>query len=217
MSTTHTVVVSLVIAGAANAVFWGVMGVLRYRRVKKYQAWAVAHRMQYTRRDDSWLTRCAWGRPIGWGSGQRAIDVLTGTYRGRPAGCFTYRYTTRRPSGGEDGGRTDRNYSGVISIQLPHPVPELRVSKPLFGFRQPGAAGFAGTYQVVGADRAFAEQVLHAGMQQFLLTRNAGGFSMVGDRVFVRTRGRVEPERIEHYLDLLAGVIELTPALAGPR
>jgi hypothetical protein len=214
MSTTQSVVGSVAVAAAANAVWFGALGMLRYRRVRAYQAWAAAHGMQYTRRDDSWLTRCAWGSPIGFGSGRRAIDVLTGTFRGRPAACFTYRYTTKRQGGGEDGGRIDRHYFGVFSLQLPHPVPELRVSKPLFGFRQPALAG---TYEVVGADAAFAAQVLHPEMQQFLLTNGLGGFSMVGDRIFIRTRGRADANRIEQYWDQLVAIIERTPQNAGLR
>lgn len=217
MTTTQTVVLALAAVALVNAVVFGVMAVVRIRRMRVYQAWAAKHGMQYARRDDSWLTRCAWGRPFGWGTGHRAIDVVTGTYQGRPAVYFTYRYTTRRPAAGEDGGKTDRNYIGVSSLQLPHPVPELRVTKPVFPYRQPGTAGFAATYQITGVDRAFAEQVLHPGLQHFILSNDLAGFDMVADRIFLRTQRQSGPDRIEHYWDLLTAIIEHTPDAVGLR
>jgi hypothetical protein len=54
-------------------------------------------------------------------------------------------------------------------------------------------------------------------MQQFLLTNGLGGFSMVGDRIFIRTRGRVDANRIEQYWDQLVAIIERTPQNAGLR
>jgi hypothetical protein len=172
--------------------------------------------MRYTRRDDAWLTRCAWGWPFGRGSGQPAIDILIGMYRGRPAACLTCRYTARRQGGGEDGGQIDRHYFGLFSVQLRHPVPELRVAKQLFGYRrQLAQTGFAATFEVRGADAAFSAQVLHPEMQRFLLTNDLGGFSVVDDRIFIRTRGRVDPDPVEHYLDVLITVIEHTPDAVG--
>jgi hypothetical protein len=211
MSTTQTVIAAVIVIAAVYVVVFGVRGYLRHRRGRSVRQWAETNRLQYARRDDTWLTRVDWGRPFGIGSSRHAIDVVTGTYRGRKTACFTYQYTTRRPGGGQDEGRHDRNHIGLVSLQLRHPVPELRVAKPLFVQPAPSPADFTTTYQVLGADRAFAEQVLHPEMQQYLLDHDLGGFSMVGDRIFIRTRSQLEPTSMQRHLDVLVAIIELTP------
>jgi hypothetical protein len=216
MLTTQTVVVPLVGAAVVNAVVFGALGVMRYRRKKAYQGWAARHQMRYTRRDDAWLTRCAWGWPFGRGSGQHAIDILTGMYRGRQAACFTYRYTTRRQGAERTAARSTGTTSACSRSSCGIPCRSFewrnRSSATDDNSPRPGSRPHS---RFAVRTLPYPRRVLHPEIQRFLLTNDLGGFSVVDDRIFIRTRGRVDPDRIEHYLDVLITVIEHTPDTVG--
>ena len=116
-------IVAIVIGPAIAVGTYGVIAVRRRQRVLAYRGWATDNGLTYTRRDDRWVRAYDWGRPFGVGSGRRAIDVIAGGWRGRPAVVFTYRYTTRS-NGPGDSTSTDYHYSALYTITLRRPLPD---------------------------------------------------------------------------------------------
>jgi hypothetical protein len=216
-------IVAIVIGPAIAVGTYGVIAVQRRQRVLAYRGWAADNGLTYTRRDDRWVRAYDWGRPFGVGSGRRAIDVIAGAWRGRPAVVFTYRYTTRS-NGPGDSTSTDHHYSALYTITLRRPLPTLRVrpyglfTPPVQGFAWPAAdvlRMFLSVYEVRCDVPAFVSDVIDPAMAWWLMSTAAPGFTVVGDRLFVVFGRRVDIGRIAYWLDYLGAVLDRIPASVG--
>ena len=216
-------VISFVVVPVVLILVFGFKAVRRRHQVLICRAWAADHGMSYTRRDDRWVKAHDWGSPFGRGSGRRAIDVMTGPWRGRAAVVFTYRYSTSSPGPGDEVS-TEYHYVSVHTITLQRRFPRLAVrprgpfTPPVQGIAWPAAdvlAMFLSVYDIRCDDLHFASDVLHPAMAWWMMTTTAVGFTIVDDRIVVLVGGRMDPERIGTWLDYLCAVLDRIPPTVG--
>lgn len=188
------------------------------QRRKKFAAWAAANGFRYEQTNADYA-ELPWGAPWGRGHGRRAIDVLTGTHRGRPVCCFTYRYEEESGSGDN---RSDTTYNfSVYWTKLPKQLGELDVGREGFGTRIARAVGFHDieleseqfnrTFNVHAPDPRFAYDVLNPQMMQWLLSIDAPGFRIRGGDLVLVERNMLRLENITPRLDYLDQVIAQIP------
>ncbi|MCG6568772.1 hypothetical protein [Tessaracoccus sp. ZS01] len=136
--------------------------------------------------------------------GQRAITVgWSGTYAGLP--CFGFRATA---------GSDPAGHLHVVALRVPGVrFPWLSIEVADFTQSGPGIpieADFDLAWRVSAAHPQFANDVLNEAVRQLLIPITAD-FSEIWfehDAVLLSARGRVDPEHVDRYLDLLRKMVD---------
>lgn len=172
------VVFMLVFAAVIGLIVWVLVRTIRRNRalrdpaVGQELARVAAERgWQYTPRDDEFLRRFD-GYPFGRGGRLRpALDLVTGTHRGREFACFQFSPPRSLPPGE---GSAAIDYARVFAVSLPAPVPNLVISPgkstPRWTRRYTtGDDAFDRTFAVGTEDEPFADRVLTEPVRRWLL------------------------------------------------
>jgi hypothetical protein len=138
MSSGIALIVILVVAGIAGLAW------LSHHQAKKrreqFAAFATAQGWTYVAADHS-LTGQWQGEPFGAGDNRRAVNVVTGPFRGRSIAAFDYSYQTHSESNGHRTTTTHR--FGVVAMRMPGALPWLQVEhEGIFGGAVANALGF---------------------------------------------------------------------------
>jgi hypothetical protein len=208
-------------AGPGVVVVLGMLGVallvvgawwFARQREKRLREFAAQIGWRYVGTDPNLRDRWK-GMPFGTGSSRRVSEVLVGTYAGRPAVSFQYRYTT---GSGDD--RQTHTFH-VIALSLPVWLPGLQLTPQGLGARLAMAFGgqdielesadFNKAWRVEARDAKFASDVLHPRTMERLLRADARGLSLrlEGGDVLCWEAG-------SHDIDVLAARLGVMSALA---
>ncbi|WP_147918963.1 hypothetical protein [Ruania zhangjianzhongii] len=205
-----------VLVGAVFTVAIVIQFVIAHRRRKAAQQWADAHGWTYTRSDGSLVKRWS-SPPFRRGSSRAAINVLTGTWNGRSATSFTYKYTT-----GSGKNRTT-HYHHVVAFSLPARLPWLRLEPEgvgdsiakFFGGQdiEFESAQFNDRWRVKGPEGQFPYDFLHPRMMERLLQPDAYGSAITveGADIYFWRSGKQELSVIAPALHLLSGIVDQIP------
>ena len=208
----------LLVLAVAGLVGWLVWRAEQQRRAR-YLAFAADRGWSYTPRDDSWTRRFD-GDPFGRGSSRRATHVLRGSYAGRDAVAFHYRYVTRSHNGQQQTTQTHR--FTVVALALPARVPSLELTGENVLTRLGSALGLADVelesedfnrrYRVRTDDRRFAYDVLTPRTMEHLLARPTVNLRLCGADAVLWERGLAPPEELPDRLAVLAGLLDGVPS-----
>lgn len=192
----------------------GIVGASRAR--KAAQQWAAARGWSYRGSDPALVNR--WGSaPFGRGSSRSAFNVVTGTWNGRPATSYQYKYST-----GSGKNRTTHHFH-VVAYSLPARLPWLQLEPEglgdsiakFFGGQdiEFESAQFNEAWRVRGPEGQFPYDFLHPRMMQRLLQPDAHGTSITvaGSDIYLYRSGRQRLEAIEPSLHLLSGIVDQVP------
>ncbi|RYV51571.1 hypothetical protein [Pengzhenrongella frigida] len=194
----------------------GVVGlVLQRRRTHALAAWAALNGWEY-RSSAPELTERWRGLPFGIGSSRRATDVLSGTWQGRPATSFRYRYTDQ---GGEH--RTTHTFH-VLLLGLPAFLPTLELTPEGMGARLAKAIGgqdlqfesedFNRAWRVTSRMPRFASDVVHPRlMERLLRPGSATNLRIEGTEILTWSAGSTDLDLIASRLGLLDAVVRSVP------
>ncbi|WP_020668926.1 hypothetical protein [Amycolatopsis nigrescens] len=154
------------------------------------------------------------GLPFGGARGHRALQLVSGTYRGREFSCLQYVTDTSSYTG--DGGGYQRYYR-VFTIGLPVPRPQLQViamqkAQAMRKFTT-GDAEFDQVFTVASEDDRFTADVLTAPNRQWLLgDRRARElpFRFEGGHLLTwfEQKDRFDPVSVEPVLDYLCDLLD---------
>ncbi|HEY7593276.1 MAG TPA: hypothetical protein VH969_08990 [Actinophytocola sp.] len=209
----------LVFAAIIGLIGWLLVRTVRRNRAPRNPA--VGHDLarlaaergwHYTPRDDEFLRRFD-GYPFGRGGQLRpALDLVTGTHRGREFACFQFA-PPRSLSPGE--GSAEIGYTRVVAVTLPAPVPTLVLSPARSAPRwtrryTTGDDAFDRTFAVGTEDEPFADHVLTEPVRRWLLANPPAGALRLGGPSLVAwnadtggfAASMVEPA-VAHLSDLL--------------
>ena len=189
------------------------------KRREQFAALARQREWTYTERDDRWCERFQ-GAPFGRGSDRRAINVLGGTYDGRPFAAFDYRYTTRSTDSKGRSHSTVHPYS-VVAVNVGALFPELSVTPEGFVGRIVGrltdrdieleSEDFNRAFTVTADDRKFASDVLHPQMMEYLLTMPYLGWKFAGDSLLAWREGSHTFAEVDAKLVAVDGIVDRVP------
>lgn len=205
-----------VLVGAVFVIAIVAQFVVAHRRRQAAQQWAAAHGWTYIRSDRSLVTRWS-SPPFRRGSSRAAINVLTGSWNGRSATSFTYKYTT-----GSGKNRTT-HYHHVVAFSLPARLPWLRLEPEgvgdsiakFFGGQdiEFESAQFNDRWRVQGPEGQFPYDFLHPRMMERLLAPDAYGSSITveGADIYLWRSGKQQLAVIEPALHLLSGIVDQIP------
>jgi len=188
---------------------------LQRRRRRSLTAWATANGWQYRGSAPELTTR--WhGAPFGVGSSRRATEVLTGTWQGRAAMSFRYRYTTG------NGEQTSTYTFGVVALGLPAFLPTLQLTPEGLGARLAKAVGgqdlqfeseeFNRAWRVTSRLPRFAYDVVHPRLMERLLRPGArANLRIEGTDILTWCAGAPDLDSLAPRLGLLDAVVRSIP------
>lgn len=186
------------------------------RRVKALQQWALATGWTYVGTDPSLVTRWQ-NQPFGIGRSRRTSELVRGTFGGRPAQSFVYRYTTG------SGKNQSTVASHVLSMALPAYLPTLQLTPDGLGARLAKTFGgqdlrfesedFNAVWRVEAPMAKFAYDVVHPRLMERLLRADATGMSLrvEGTDILCWSHGTTDLDAIAGRLQVLAAVVEAVP------
>lgn len=200
----------VVVPGLLALAWWA-----QFRRTRTIEVWARAIGWQYLGTDPALTTR--WhGTPFASGHSRRVSHLMVGTFGGRPALSFTYRYKT-------GSGKEESTYTfHVVSTTLPAYLPTLQLTPEHFGTRIARAFGgqdiafesedFNRAWRVQAPVERFAHDVLHPRLMERLLQPDAR-FSMriEGTDILCWSTGATEVTHIAPRLQVLGAVVAAIP------
>ena len=180
---------------------------LSKKRREEMQAFATRNRLQYSRADP--FNLLAWPFTIfGLGAARGVENVVWGSWQGgEPVTAFDYWYYTESTDSKGNRNRHYRRFS-CAQIEVPAAFPALQVARENLFTRMADGMGLADIefelpefnrrYNVKGADRKFAYEILDARMIDWLVKGDAGfAFEIVGNRILAYRRrirgGGLEP------------------------
>jgi hypothetical protein len=175
-------------------------------------ALAAARGWRFTAKDDTFLRRFN-GYPFGRGGRSRpALDLLTGTHRGRAFACFQFSPPRSLPAGEYS---AEIDYVRVVAVSLPAPVPTVLVTDARAAPRwtrsyTTGDDAFDRTFAVGTEDEPFAGRLLTEPVRRWLVANppagslRFGGGDLVGWQADTGgfAASMVEPA-MNHLCDLL--------------
>jgi hypothetical protein len=178
---------------------------------------AAAKGWRYRPRDDGFLRRFD-GYPFGPGN-QTALDLVTGTRRGREFACFQSAPPRHAPSGEYP---AEIRYVRVVAVSLPAPVPTVLVSRgrntPRWTRRYTvGDDAFDLAFAVGTEDEPFAGRLLTAPVRQWLLDNPPAGSLRFGGSDLVgwhADTGGFDAGMVEPAVDRLCDLLDRIPANA---
>jgi hypothetical protein len=194
------------------------LGRKRSKQAAALRAWAAEHGLSYVAGDDA-LASAPWLVALGSRSGRGTSHVLRGTYRGHPVLLLTLSSKTSTP-GPEGTTQVDKREQGIYTIQLPRALSRIEV-RPRYSVGDLARAvrdrdeavargDFDGAYELHTDDAQLAADIVHPQLRAWLLETNAPGFTIVGDRL-IYAGARMDPGRIEHWLDYLCSLLDRIP------
>ena len=147
---------------------------------------------------------------------------MRGTWAGRPATAFDYRWTT----GSGDDSTTHR--AAVVALGLPAPLPPLEVGprgmlRAVWDKLSGGPdvvvadAAFTERFHVIAPDPRFAYDVLTPATTALLLRSEGISWRTCGPWLVGVASGTLTPPLIEHRLGLLCAVADGIPPLVWQR
>lgn len=172
-----------VVPVAVLVLFLAVVGFVWWshrRRLQRKREWAASVGWVLVGTDRTLPGR--WSeRPFGVGRRRRVTELVVGTFEGRPAMSFAYRYTT-------GAGRNQRTLTfHVVAMALPAYLPTLELTPDnalqrftsRFGAQdiQFESKAFNDAWRIVARDERFAHSVLHPRLMERLLQPDATGMS----------------------------------------
>lgn len=171
----------------------------------------------YRARDDAFLRRFRGGYPFGHGGRSRpALDLTTGTHRGREFACFLFEPARALPVG---------EYSAqirrvrVTAVSLPAAVPTVLVTPATRAPRRftTGDDAFDRAYAVGTDDEPFAARLLTAPVRRWLLANPPAGplrFGGPDALTWQPDTGGFPAGTVEPAVDRLCDLLDELPAEA---
>lgn len=224
MSVLAPIAFVLVFAAIIGLVAWLVVRTARRNRAARDPAvsqalaqLAAAHGWSYHPRDDAFLRRFS-GYPFGRGGRARpALDLVTGTHRGRAFACFQYSPPRSLPAG-EYSAEVD--YVRVVAVSLPAPVPTVLVTDASGAPRWTrryivGDEAFDRVFAVGTDDERFADRVLTEPVRRWLLDNPPPGSLRFGGPDLIgwhADRGGFDAPMVEPAVDRLCDLLDRVPA-----
>ncbi|MBA3339133.1 MAG: hypothetical protein H0T54_05200 [Geodermatophilaceae bacterium] len=165
----------------------------------------------------------ALGDPFDRGFGRRATNILVGSSVGRPAIAWDYSYKIR---GSQRNTGTTTHHLGIVCVEAGLVMPRISVLPDGVVSRDIGALlgsdvqydvsqvrdqEFNRTFTVTSAQPSFANELLDAGMTEFLLFHPHEGFKIDGTQVMRISPGHLRPEDMQSALAYLDGVLDRIP------
>jgi hypothetical protein len=178
---------------------------------------AAAKGWRYSPRDDEFLRRFK-GYPFGRGATVLpALDLVTGTHRGRTFACFLYR-PPRRTVPAEY--PMELRHVRVVAVSLPASVPTVLVTRgrtaPRWTRRYTvGDDAFDRAFAVGTEDEQFAGRLLSLPVRRWLLDNPPAGSLRFGGADLVEwreDRGGFQASTIEPTVDRLIALLDRIPA-----
>lgn len=189
---------------------------MEHRRRQRVMTWAVAIGWTYVGSDRSLVDRWQ-GRPFGVGHSKRVSELVTGTFQGRRAMSFRYRYTTG--SGKNQSTITHH----VLVLSLPAYLPTLELTPEGLGAKLAKAFGgqdirfesedFNRSWRVEAFEPKFASDVVHPRLMERLMRDDAGGLSLriEGTDMLCWTLGGPRLEAVAPRLQVMCAVVDAIP------
>ena len=188
---------------------------LQRRRVRRLTAWAALNGWEY-RSSAPRLTECWQGRPFGVGTSRRATEVLSGTWQGRPATSFQYRYTEK------SGENRETHTFHVLTLTLPAFLPTLELTPEGLGTRLARAIGgqdlqfesedFNRAWRVTSRMPRFASDIVHPRLMERLLRPGSRtNLRIEGTEILTWSAGTTDLDLIAPRLGLLDAVVRSIP------
>jgi len=189
--------------------------ILQRRRVRTLAAWAALNGWEY-RASAPQLTECWQGRPFGVGTSRRATEVLSGTWQGRPATSFLYRYTEK------SGDNRQTHSFHVLTLTLPAFLPTLELTPEGLGTRLAKVIGgqdlqfesedFNQAWRVTSRMPRFASDVVHPRLMERLLRPGSRtNLRIEGTEILTWSAGTTDLDLIASRLGLLDAVVRSIP------
>jgi hypothetical protein len=192
------------------------------RRREALLLWTVDRHWTYERRDPRLVDFLA-GAPFGRGHGRHAGNVVRGTWDGREALAFDYRYRVTSGSGKNRRTRTYRH--GVVAVLLPTALPRVHVGPENVFHKLAQAFGaddievesheFNRRYRVEARDRRAAFAILHPRLVETLTQVQPvewrTDLSVLGPVMVSWWSGTLEPTEVQQRLLLLSHVVRSVP------
>lgn len=226
----------LIVIGFALLI--GGVAYLSYRanqaRLAALRAFAQRHNLYFTERDDSILTRWeVFGGAFDEGFDHEARNILHGSWEGRSALIFEYRFHTWESTSNGQGGTTQTKQAhdrAVVALATGQIYPVLSVTSEGMFSRMIGR--FTGSdinleweefnreFTVRCHDRRFATDVLTQQMMELLMREPRTGWTLCGPDIMLVEQGDLELDTLTVTLQLLTRSVELIPEhvkqAAGP-
>ena len=180
-------------------------------------ALAAAKGWTYHPRAEGFLRRYR-GYPFGHGGRTRpALDLVTGTHRGREFACFRYEPARSLPVGDH---AAEVRRVRVVAVSLPAALPHLLVTPASRAPRRytTGDDAFDRVYQVGTDDERFAARLLTAPARRWLLDNPPGGPVRFGGPDLLTWHADEEPAgssaagTVEPAVDRLCDLLDRLPA-----
>ena len=189
--------------------------VLRRRREGALAAWAALNGWEY-RGSAPELTELWRGLPFGVGTSRRATEVLAGTWQGRPATSFQYRYTVK------SGDNRQTHTFHVLTLTLPAFLPTLELIPEGLATRFATALGgqdlsfesedFNRAWRVTSRMPRFASDVVHPRLMERLLRPGArANLRIEGTEILTWSAGTPDLDLIAPRRGLLDAVVRSIP------
>ncbi|KGM10458.1 DUF3137 domain-containing protein [Cellulomonas bogoriensis] len=201
----------LLVPAAVGVWIWLVV-----RRGRRLREWAHAAGWTWVGTDRT-LTRRWHGTPFVAGHRARAVEVMHGTYRGRPAVSFVHQYTVNH-------GKNQQTVSHhVVAVSLPAYLPKLELTPENLGTRLAKALGgqdivleseeFNRAWRVQAHDPRFAHDILSPRLMEYLLRPASRGHAwrIEGTDVLSWISGSTNLDSLARRLDVLSTVADSVP------
>lgn len=195
----------------------GVLGWWTHRKgLERKRAWADSVGWTVVGTDRSLVSRWP-GTPFGIGSNRRVSELVVGSFDGRPAMSFAYRYTT-----GSGKNRSTSTFH-VIALALPTYLPRLELTPGNALQRLAARLGaqdiefesqaFNDAWRVAAPDERFAHSVLHPRLMERLLRPDAARTSLriEGTDLLSWSPGAPRYDAIGPRLRVLSDVVDAVP------
>lgn len=187
-----------------------------YRREEAAKAWAARIGWMYMGSDAS-LTQRWRGTPFNTGNARRTSEVVAGTYSGKAATSFAYRYTTKR---GDD--RQTYTFH-VVTLALPAFLPDVQLTPDGFGAKLERVMGgqdmvfesedFNRAWRVETSDPAVAHAVVHPRLMERLMQPDARGLHVriEGTDILCWSGGNPDLDQVARRLGVLNAIVTSVP------
>lgn len=218
-------IIAIVVAVIALVAVLAYLGHKREQaRKAALAAFAGSRGFVMTERDDGLIDRWGDEHPFNQGFDKQSRNIMRGSWDGRPALLFDYRYHTWETSTDSNGHTTSRKEShdlAITAVQTERRFPALSVRpEGMFGRFVGRLTGsdiqlewedFNRAFTVNCPDRRFASDVLHQQMMELLMQDRDLAWQIVGPDVMTIRHGRHDPGQLEQNLQALDRILDAVP------